>query len=674
MLRTTEQCSSAACAVLAAVTIAACHLPGPGGAGVKSQHLLIEHATVIAMDRPEPLLDHAILVAGDSIVAVRPSGSMRVPPGTRRIDAAGRFVMPGLADLHVHLYDAQGLPSYLAHGVTTVADLNGSPRVLQWRRQVAAGEIAGPSIIASGPTINGYPVGNPLFVGALSGEDARALVLEQAAAGYDLVKIYSFLAPDVYAALMEQARSSRIPVVGHIPLRVGLDSVLGSGQANIAHMEEFFQAGPVAPDSYAALAVRVRNSGITVTPNLSAYADYLRNIDSLPAVLADREIRYVSPAAFAEKLPTNNRSVRPDPQQFAAFLRQRLQEFRNLTRAFSAAGVPLLLGTDTEIFGFAGHSAHVELLELVRSGLTPYQALRAATAAPGEFLSRQLPSRRPSGVLRAGMRADLVLLRKNPLDDVAHARLIDGVVAAGRWYPAERLAAIRDSVARGHEEGRAVAVAVDSLVLAGNGREAARRIAAYHEAHPGVPPVGELVLRNYARRLFQQDRAGSMALRSLAVSMYPTSVSSHNELARGLLFSGDTAQALANFRRALALSPGNFVVRDMLEKLTAAGEAPGVRPAEYKLLATGMRIDGVVRDAHVTLAISDSAGRPRGWFRVDGSGPIPADDLVVGAGRVWAAGSFAKEYLELRVGVDGESLDGTWVLGFVNSGRLSGIR
>ena len=265
--------------------------------------------------------------------------------------------------MHTHPYDTEGFPSYFAYGITTIAVMHGSAPVLDWRQLVRSGRLEGPTIYSASPSVNGYPPGNPLFISVQDTAEARRVAREQKQAGYDFIKAYSFLNPDVYAALLDEANRVGIPVVGHIPWQVGTDGVLKAGQRNVAHVEEFFQDGDIPDDSMPVIARRVKNAGVTVTANLFAYADYLRTIASIGDVLNDPEMQFASPAQYSEKIPTSNRATnRSDLVGFAKFLRERRVRFQMFIRALSTAGVPILVGTDTETFGFPGQSAYLELL------------------------------------------------------------------------------------------------------------------------------------------------------------------------------------------------------------------------------------------------------------------------------------------------------------------------
>ena len=637
--------------------------------------LIIEHVNVVPMDRERVLRDHTVLVRDGVVRELGPSGTVRAPRGAVRVDGRDKYLIPGLADMHVHLYDTEGFPSYLAHGVTTIANLHGSPPILRWRERLRAGTLEGPTLYTSGPSVNGYPPGNPLFVAVQDAEAARAVAREQRAAGYDFIKAYSFLNADVYRALVDEARRVGIPVVGHIPRQVGTNAVLASGQVNVAHVEEFFQRGELPDDSMPALARRVKDAGIAVTANLYAYADYLRSIADLPGVLADPEARYASPALFSEKIPTSNRSIRPNQQEFANFLRTQRVRFQKFVRALRDAGVPILLGTDTEVFGLPGQSAQMELRELVEAGLSPYEALAAATRNAGQFIARHRETVTRFGTIAPGMRADLVLVDGDPLADVANADKVQGVIARGRWYPPARLAAMRDSIAARTAPQRRFVVEFDSLMSkAKDAAKAAALLRQFRQQHPRAVPLAEIVWRGYGRTLYQQDKQSSNEIRSMAVEVYPDLFWAHNEMARGYLFAGDTARAMASFARSLRLSPSNFVVKDMVEKIDAARAGPTLDPVGvYTFAPITLRLAGQTTTVTPTLLVAGSRGRYTATLRGVGPDSVAAYEVVAGGDRLWAAAQFGNDALELWLRVRGDSVTGAWALGFANNGRLAGL-
>ena len=529
-----------------------------------------ERVTVVPMDRERLLADQTVVVRGGRIAAMGPRRLVQVPAGAVRVDGRGRYLMPGLADMHVHPYNADQFVNHLAHGVTTIAVLNGTRAVLGWRDQVRRGEMLGPTIYTAGPSLDGVPAGNPLFLSTATPEAGRLAVRAIADAGYDFVKVYMSLTPETYAAIIAEARAARIPVVAHIPPRVTVDGVLsGGGVAAIAHAEEFFRErvdSARMPARMAEIVRGVKAAKLTVIPNMAAYVDYIRMIKDLPAVLADPEMRFASPAAYSEKIPSHNRSIRPNPKEFLAGAERGLARFHLFTRALRDARVPMLLGTDTEIFGYAGDVVHEELRQMVVAGLSPYEALVTGTRAAGEFIAANIRDAERFGTVAVGQRAELLLLAGNPLLSVDNAHRIEGVMVRGRWLPAPRLAEMRDSLAARHTPRRADVLRFDSLVTAGSLDEAAATFREMRQAHAGSTPVSHVVMWVKAQRLLAANAAGAVRLLEWNAEMYPELHSSHAELARGYLAVGDTVNAVAAARRSLAIFPTHATALDVLQR------------------------------------------------------------------------------------------------------------
>jgi hypothetical protein len=632
-----------------------------------------EHMSVIPMDRERVVVDQTVITRGDRIISIGPSNSARVPAGAKRINGRGQFLIPGIADMHAHPYDTDGFPSYLAYGVTTIAVMHGSPPVLDWKRKVKTGELMGPTVYTTGPSVNGYPAGNPLFVSVETAEGARGVVREQTLAGYDFIKVYSMLNDREYRALIDEAQRLHIPVFGHIPFVVGSVGVLTSGQANVAHVEEFFNAG-IQDSMFVHVAQRAARSGITVTANLFAYAHMISTIEDLQAVLHDPEMQYHSPAGLSEKLPSSNRSLRADSKGFENYLRTQQPRMRRLTKLLRDAGVPIFAGTDTETFGYPGDSNLRELDELILSGFTPYQALEAASRSPGAFMKKWLGQDEWFGVIAPGARADLVLLDANPLKDIANLRKVRGVMARGRWYTREQIQSARDSIAARNKLLHPLIVQLDSLAMKlTNGAPALRLFQDIRRDFPDATPVAELVLRGYGRQLYLKgDRPNATRLREQAAALYARSFSAENEIGRAYMYNGDTATALAHFKKALAYSPFNTQLSRMIDKLEDS-----TRPLRFDPIGTWafepfvMKIDGTPRTVTLSVAMRDSAGTRRGTVQVD-TAKRAVEDLAIGGERMWIATTFGNNELNLRLTVTGDAITGVWNYGWANNGELRG--
>lgn len=433
--------------------------------------LAFVHVTVIPMTRDGVLKDQTVIIERGRIAQIGPAASVRLPRNARQIDGRGKYLMPGLADFHVHLRDPSELLSYLAHGVTTVVHMSGpTGNVLDlpaMRRRIRAGEVPGPNVYTTGRILDGNPAIFPSVSTVISTpEDARLTVAEQHRAGVDFIKVYNNLTSDLLRVVVEAAHQRGLAVVGHIPRRDGrpqaLQTALRAGQDMIAHGEEFFFTHfygdtdsliarnlPPQPDrsSIPSVVRLVRESGTAVTPNLSFVAMTRRQLDNLDAVLSDPETRYLHPnviAMWREQNPTR----RPDRTGFALRERAKYAFLKDFIPALQAGGVVLLLGTDSSVAGmFPGKSAQLELQELVGAGLTPYQALATGTTNAGQFIKRHVRGAESFGTVSLGQRADLLLLEANPLTKIDNVSQISGVTVRGRWMSKGELARMRSDAA-----------------------------------------------------------------------------------------------------------------------------------------------------------------------------------------------------------------------------------
>ncbi len=403
---------------------------------------------VVPMDTERILADHTVVVRDGHIAALGPSGSITVPADAERIDGKGRYLMPGLADFHVHLTSDEQLLSFLAHGVTSIFDLDGSPRHVELQEQLARDERFGPTLYASSPRVDGDP---PVFGGTVvtvgSPEQARRAVVLQKLAGYKALKVYDNVTPEVYAILMAMARQQRIPVVGHVPRKVGLEAVLRARQSLISHGEEYFLTGSRDESRLPALVRATKEAGTSVVPNLARLATTLRMLEDLEGVFADPEARFLSPEVM-RNWRGSNPTRRVDVAAFLERERQAYPFVQHLTLGLRKEGARLLLGTDASQAGlFPGKAAHVELAELVKAGLSPFEALATGTSNAGAFIAEHVDPAARFGTVALGQRADLLLLPGNPLEDVGQAGRALGVMVRGQWLPRERLQRMRERAA-----------------------------------------------------------------------------------------------------------------------------------------------------------------------------------------------------------------------------------
>lgn len=399
---------------------------------------------VVPMDVERVLRGHTVVVRGDHIEAVGPAGGTPVPAGAFVIEGRGRYLVPGLADMHVHLtsrtfpYLRNDFVLWLAYGVTTTRVMWGSRGIAAERDRVEAGEVLGPALLVASPGIDGpggtWTASTPAVSDAA---EARARVAEHASVGYDFIKVYNDLDRAMYEAVVDEAGARGIPVVGHVPWRVGLERVQDAGQLTLEHLigiklqaSRPFTAGTLDLGRVRALAARSGASGGWYTPTITVNA---LSTSEAAAILSSRGLALTSPGmrgffadGFHNGIPDAAAAVERDNHEV-------------ITRAMRDAGARLLVGTDAG-FGWMvpGFSIHDELRAFVEAGLSPFEALRSATASAAEAAGRS----GTFGRVAVGLRADLLLLARNPLDDLGALEEASGTMVRGRWLSRGTLAAM----------------------------------------------------------------------------------------------------------------------------------------------------------------------------------------------------------------------------------------
>lgn len=414
----------------------------------------LPHADVLAI-RDVALWDgtggqlqpHAtVLVRGDRIVAVGSVDEIAIPESAMILEGAGRYLIPGLIDMHVHaLWDPSVppafLPLFVAHGVTTVRDMGGVLELLPVTRSaLAAGSLLGPRLIAAGAILDGPAPVHPEVSIAVDGpEEATAAVESVAAAGADFVKVYTLLPADAFAAAVAAAGARELPVAGHVPHEVGPVVAAEAGIRTIEHlMSEVggFCARDRQEDCAESFAA-FREFGTWQVPTLvlqgqtesSALCGDPR-LRSLPRVVLEY---WFDGALVPPGCAQGARSAPPFEPELPAEAW--------LVRALRDAEVPILAGTDAGVpYSLPGSSLHDELALLVAAGLTPREALLAATRDP----ARALGLDEEIGTIRPGRVADMVLLRRDPLAEIRSIRAIDAVVVGGRLLRRAEIDSIRN--------------------------------------------------------------------------------------------------------------------------------------------------------------------------------------------------------------------------------------
>ncbi len=406
----------------------------------------IVHVAVIPMDHERILDDSTVVVVDGRIRRIGATSAVEIPEDAAVIDGQGKYLMPGLADMHAHTWDEEDFPLLLANGVTTIRNMFGGATHLRWKERIAAGELRiSPTIYTAGPIIDGNP---PIWPGAIveNLDQARRTVAEQQDAGYDFLKVYSRLSLEAYEAVMRESHKRGLSVAGHVPDAVGLGAALRSGMASIEHLSgyEMLARQEVRPGEeaswarldesrFSSIAQETARSRTWNCPTLVLFQHRVApgEPEHLSKLLARPEMRYVSPQVVRSWQPENNYLKNATPAR-AASSRERGDVMRKkLVKALNDAGARLLLGTDYgNPFVVPGFSLQLELRNFVDAGLTPFQAIRAGTSDAAEFMN----AAGEWGTVMVGSRADLILLEENPLKDVSTISRPVGVMVRGAWH------------------------------------------------------------------------------------------------------------------------------------------------------------------------------------------------------------------------------------------------
>ncbi len=397
---------------------------------------LFVNVTVLPMDGSGPIENARVLVMGDRIVSISKDLFLS---HVNLIDGTGKFLVPGLAEMHGHIPGATRIDQnledllflYLANGVTTVRGMLGAPGQFELREKINRGEILGPTLYLGGPSFNGNSVSSP--------NQARRMVRDQAAAGWDFLKIHPGLTRAEYDAMADEATKLGMTWGGHVPQDVGLARALEAGQSTIDHLDgyDIYVNGVTTPLDQERLAEAVRMTlaaGAYVVPTNHLW-ETLLGLPEKNQLEAMEELKYVTPATRRQ-----NRSRYPGQSsgQDLVDSRHNATNRRQILKALFDAGAGILLGSDApQLYSVPGFSAIREMEAMADAGLTPEAILWSGTAAVGEFFS----DKDSFGTIAPGQRADLILLDKNPLEDIANMRRVAGVMVRGTWLSVEEIEA-----------------------------------------------------------------------------------------------------------------------------------------------------------------------------------------------------------------------------------------
>ncbi|MEO9600044.1 amidohydrolase family protein [Parasphingorhabdus sp.] len=433
--------------------------------------------------------NQTVLIRDGNIVSV--TSEPELASDIRTIDGTGMFLVPGYTDSHVHLWESENdLQLYIANGVTQVREMNGSDTHLQWKREIEQGRI-GPDLFVVAPQLANFDLPGGWFTSwfqrktnVRSQADIERAVQSFESKGYDAIKASSFLDKEGYAAISALTNADSLPLVGHLPMAIVLDDVWQSNQSAVAHVEEFMKAldrefggyrHETAEDFLAFVSERspdvaehILRKGIVVTSTMALLDSFPGQKSNLDGVLKEAQLAYANPG-ITEGIMLTSRGMGwlPDvniyrwPEEWDA---QKRSDSLKYWQAYSDAqhiifkallekGVPILAGTDANVpVTVPGFSLHEEMRALKDAGMTNAQVLASATSAPAQWMGWN------TGKIQAGFKANLVLLREDPLLDISATDSIEMVIVNGNPLSRSQLDAMLLSVKTANDSSRKLSI------------------------------------------------------------------------------------------------------------------------------------------------------------------------------------------------------------------------
>ncbi|MBN8578842.1 MAG: amidohydrolase family protein [Cytophagales bacterium] len=412
----------------------------------RQREIVFTSVNVIPMDTEQVVQNQTVVVKDGKILAI--GKNLKYSKTALVIDAKGKYLIPGLAEMHAHVPPNDNLDAhkevlflFAANGITTIRGMLGHPSHITLRSKINSGEVFGPRFYTTGPSFNGLSV--------KTAERGAEMVREQKAAGYDFLKLHPGLTKETFAAVSATANEVKIPFAGHVSYGVGVWRAIDAGYSSIDHLDGFVEALvpgiEMIPEQQAGLfgmfvAEKADEAGIPrlmrelkakniwVVPTQSLADRWFDARYTGELFLKDPDSKYMDKQIVTQWIDSK-KNLMANPQYDAAKIENFIKLRRKLILACQQNGVGLLLGCDApQVFNVPGFSTHNELKYLVDSGLTPYQALRTGTVNVATYLNLN-----NAGTIKPGNIADLILIDGNPLTDVTNTKKISGVMVRGQW-------------------------------------------------------------------------------------------------------------------------------------------------------------------------------------------------------------------------------------------------
>jgi imidazolonepropionase-like amidohydrolase len=390
----------------------------------KSNFYILENVNIIPMNKDTIFKNQSVLIKDGKILRIVESKKIQPPSNAEIIDGTGKYLIPGLTDMHVHFFNQNDLILFVANGVTTVRNMMGNQTHLNIRDKIKKNTIFGPGIFTTGPYI--YQLNDI--------NQAKTIVPECKKSGYDYLKIFGSITDECYSEIMKQSRIYGIKAVGHLPYFDGLKAAIEERQYTIEHIliliskeGGFFDSIDTKENINEKLRM-LAQSGTWLCPTITP-ALYDKSYKNKEYILKNSQFRYIHPAEFMKWYGNPFKDDNYDD-----LVNQSIKKFLDMKGK-------ILLGTDCGIgFIMPGFTVHDELRNFVNAGLTPYQALKAGTYNAADCLG----TLDNSGTIEINKIADFVLLNGNPLENINNTRNIEGVMLKGVWFSKNELQEMLD--------------------------------------------------------------------------------------------------------------------------------------------------------------------------------------------------------------------------------------
>lgn len=475
-------------------------------------NIAVVNGNIFTMEENKPeIIKGTILINGKSISKILNSDD-KIPEGYKIIDAKDKYIIPGLVDMHIHTTNKDDFISYLNYGVTTIYNLRGTDYLLNWSDSVESGKWIAPQILSSSPIIDSTPMTAFYNMPIDTKEDAEKAVELFKKKGYHGIKVYNNLNPFIYKYILELAEQNNLAVVGHIPVKVGIENTVKWGQKMIVHAEEFFHNYFMQNNRYPSekdceyFALLMKENGVWLTPNSSAVEFMLQAAKDINFYLKQDETKYISSNVFHNWQPQNNTySTRTNKMEFIFILEKLLEFDVMMIKQARLHDVNITAGTDVTVTGFPGLWLHKDIEYMKKGGFANYDALKTATKNPGEFVGKYLDESIKLGMIKENYRADLLILDDNPINDLKNLMEIETVILNGKLITKENLKKLRKNVSRINENLHKIISEFEELKKNKKYKEILNLIEKTYAEYSSRPVFDFGVLYKYGNSLLQTD-------------------------------------------------------------------------------------------------------------------------------------------------------------------------